>query len=287
MRNGFVVLLILTLTITSLIMVESASAQSIPKPSVPIFTVKFVNASYPVTTTNPYTGLSATTLSSNNSIQITIKNQPLSTLNNQICYNIQVKPHFTGNWTELYPIENWTSAYNRDGTFSFAEYINYNSPHQSTSSYTIVTFPVVATDIFSAPGYDIQMYFDGYQYTEGTYTAFLRAIPAGAQIDFQVEALIGHASQTWIIEHPFYPTIGGHFAPAVAYDVTSGWSNIQTTTIPETSTSTSPNPTSTPAVPEFYWLAVIPLVIGMFFVAVLLRHRKTTNCALLRLHSLC
>ena len=241
LNKGFSLLFVVILAVSSLIMVESAFAQSIPKPSVPEFTVKFVNASYPVTTTNPYTGLSETALASNNSIQITIKNQPIITLNNQIYYNIQGKPHFTGNWTELYPIENWTSAYNGDGTFAYAEYINYNSPRQSTSSYTIVTFPVVATDIFSASGYDIQMYFDGYQYTEGTYTAFLRAIPAGAQIDFQVEALIGHASQTWIIEHPFYPTIGGHFAPATTYDETSGWSNTLTVTIPSDSTS-SPQP---------------------------------------------
>ena len=210
----------------------------IPKPSVPEFTVKFVNASYPVTTTNPYTGLSETSLVVNNSIQITFKNQVPSNSNNQICYNIRVKPHFTSNWTEIYPIENRTSSYNGDCTFSYAEYVNYNSPRQSASSYSLVTFPVVPTDLYQATGYDIKRYFSGDQYTEGTYVTFLYSIPDGAQVDFQVEALVGHVSQSWVIEHPLYPTIGGHFAPAVANDGTSGWSNTKTVTVGESQTPT-------------------------------------------------
>ena len=68
----FSLLLFLILTASSLFIVESANAQSIPKLSVPEFTVKFVNASYGVTTTNPYTGANETQQISNNSIKITI-----------------------------------------------------------------------------------------------------------------------------------------------------------------------------------------------------------------------
>jgi hypothetical protein len=216
----------------------------IPKPSIPEFIVKFVNASYSVTTTNPYTGLSETKLTSNNSIEVTIKNQPFDYSNNQICYNIRAKPHFADNWTEIYPIRNMTSSYNGDGTFSYALYI-VDSPPQSKSSFTVITFPVVATELYGASGYDIQRYYSGPQYEEGRYFAFLSAIPAGGQVDFQVEALVGHDSQMWVIEHPFYPTIGGHSAPAVAYDESSEWSNTQTVTIGESQTPT-PSPTTTP-----------------------------------------
>jgi hypothetical protein len=39
----------------------------------------------------------------------------------------------------------------------------------------------------------------------------------------------------------------------------------------------SPSPTLTPAVPEFSLLAVIPLIVGLFVVAVVVKHRKTSN----------
>src|SRR3989304_6020755 len=91
-------LLFAMLAASSLIMVEFAFVQSTPKPSVPEFTVKFVNASYNVTTTNPYTGLDETRQTSNNSIEITINNQPFDYSNNQIYYNIRTKPHFADNW---------------------------------------------------------------------------------------------------------------------------------------------------------------------------------------------
>jgi hypothetical protein len=42
-------------------------------------------------------------------------------------------------------------------------------------------------------------------------------------------------------------------------------------------TSPTITPTSTPAVPELSSLAVIPLIFGVFSIAVILRHRKTVN----------
>jgi hypothetical protein len=247
MRKSFALLLVLILTVPSPIAVKLARA-SIPKPSVPEFTVKFVNASYSVTTTNPYTGLSETKLTSNNSIEVTIKNQPIGYPNYQIYFNVRIKPHFEGDWREIYPIENRTSSYNGDGTFSFALYIFRDSPTQSSSSYTIITFPVVPTELYSATGYDIQRYYSGTEGQEGRYFAFLSAIPAGGQVDFQVEALIGHASSMWVIDHPLAPTIGGHFSPAVAYDTTSDWSSTQTLTI-GTSSPDEENPTLPPTEP--------------------------------------
>jgi hypothetical protein len=39
----------------------------------------------------------------------------------------------------------------------------------------------------------------------------------------------------------------------------------------------NPTPTPTPTVPEFSWLAILPLFVALMFIAVILRHRKTTK----------
>lgn len=242
-------LLVVILTASSLTMVESANAQSIPKPSVPEFTVEFVNASYSVTTTNPYTGANETQQISNNSIKITINNQPFDNSNNQIYYNVRAKPHFTENWTEIYPIQNRTSSYNEDGTFSYVQYINADSSSRSSSSYTTIAFAVVATEYYSESGYDIQRYYAGEPGQEGRYFAFLHGIPDNAQIDFQVEALLGHGSQKYVNDHPLAPYPIGHYELAIAFDTASGWSNAQTITIGEISSptlSSSPTPSQEP-----------------------------------------
>lgn len=244
--GGFLVALVVCGAVLSCL--GSVQAES-TKPSVPQFTVRFVNASYPVTTTNPYTGLSETTLKSNNSLEVTIKNQPSGGSNSLLYYNIRVKPHFDDAWTEVFSVQNWTSKYNADGTFSYANYINLDAPVQSASDYTTVSFAVVETTLYGATGYDLERYFSGAD-GQGDTFAFIYAIPAGGQLDVQVEALAGRASQKWIIEHPFFPTIGGHSEDAVAYDATSGWSSTQTITIgdnPNPLPSQSPTSTSSPS----------------------------------------
>jgi hypothetical protein len=270
--KSFALILILIMAISSLIIVESAFVQSIPKPSVPQFTVKFVNASYSITTTNPYTGANETKQIINNSIEITINNQFFDNSNNQIYYNIRTKPHFAENWTEVYPIQNRTSSYNGAGTFSYAWYIDDSSP-QSKSSYTIITFPVVATEYYSESGFDIQRYYSGDIGQEGRYFAFLHGIPANAQIDFQVEALVGQNSTYWYVQHPLFPQYGGFHEPAIAYETASGWSNTQTITIGEISAL----PTPTPTVPEFSWLVILPLFLSLLSIVVFFRKRKLSD----------
>jgi hypothetical protein len=256
-RKALALALMLALSFSALsgiVHFETVQAEfTIPKPPVPEFSVRFVNASYSVTTTNPYTGLSETTLQNNNSIEVTFKNQPFDYSNNQIYFNVRARPHFAGNWTEIYPIRNITSSYNGGGIFSYAEYINPDSPTQSNLSYTIITFTVVTSDIYSESGhyvgYDLQRYYSE-EDEPGDYFNFLSVIPFGGQVDFQVQALVGHKSQMWVIQHPFYPTIGGYFAPAVAYDKSSDWSNTQTITIGESQKST-PSSETTPTPPNF------------------------------------
>ena len=257
---------ILAISFTSLLIVKHADAQAIPAPSVPQFTVKFVNASYTVTTTNTYTGQSQTQLINNNSIEIMIENQPFDYSNNglnyEIHFNIRIKPHFsdTDNWTEVYPLENLTSSpANANGIFPYAWYVY--SPVQSNSTSTIIDFQVEPTDVYQTAGYDI-------------YGTPFSGIPIDSQLDFQVEALVGHNSTYWYIQPPFSLTVGGFSVPAVAYDSASGWSNTQTVTIGEMA-STSPTPT--PSVPEFPALAILTLLSASLLVAVVLVVRKRKN----------
>jgi len=205
-----ILILIMAISSTSVMMVKPANAQTIPNLTIPQFTIKFVNASYTVTTTNSYTGQNQTQLINNNSIEITIKNQPFDYSNNdltyQIYFNIRIKPHFsnTDNWTEVYPLENLTSSpANANGIFPFAWYVY--SPAQSNSTSTIIDFQVAPTDVYQANGYDI-------------YGTPFYGIPIDSQLDFQVEALVGHNSTYWYIQHPFTPTYGGFSVSAVAYD---------------------------------------------------------------------
>ena len=235
---------------------ESAfsSESGVPEPSVPEFTVQFVNASYEVTTKNPYTGLDETELISNNSIEITISNQLFDYSEYQLSYDVRIKPHFADNWTNLYPLRDLASSYNEDGTFSYSQYINEASP-QSDSSYTIITFPVVPTELYLASGYDVQRYYSG---DGGRFSAFLSAIPDGSKLDFQLKALVGHDSQIWVSTVWIAPQMGGRYEPAIEFDTASDWSETQTitlnestsTTIPETPEQTETEPTQQDTEPE-------------------------------------
>lgn len=247
-----------------------------------------MNASYTVTTTNSYTGQSQTQLINNNSIEIMIKNQPFDYSNNgltyQIYFNIRIKPHFsnTDNWTEVYPLENLTSSpANANGIFPSAWYVY--SPVQSNSTSTIIDFQVVPTDVYQATGYDI-------------YGTPFYGIPIDSQLDFQVEALVGHNSTYWYIQHPFTPTYGGFSVSAVAYDSASGWSNTQTINIdanaPTTTPNASPSQNSTTSKPDqsgnqpapktdFYGIAAILIsviaLLAVGTVLVLRKNRKTNT----------
>lgn len=100
--------------------------------------------------------------------------------------------------------------------------------------------------IYALNGNNASSHFDGYlEFSEGD------------AVDFIVQAEIGHLREI----------------------NKSGWSNTQTVTIPEASTSTSPSPNPTPTytVPEFSLLVVIPLIFGVFAIAMILRHKKTTS----------
>jgi hypothetical protein len=209
---------------SSLIAVKAASASTtMPKPSVPEFTVKFIDASYYTPTTysiDPYTGRNVTHPSyyvANKTIIVSIKNQPfVSTYdssggwNSSLFYNIRIKGHHAENWTNLYLVEDLSA--------------------KSNSEYTVFSY------VSEQPN------------CENTYILgdIAADFPVGAQVDFQVEAMNGYVHRVWSGN----ATNQLEMLPYVFSGEESGWSDTQTVTI-NTNDATalytgSPSPTSTP-----------------------------------------
>ena len=189
-------------------------------PSVPEFTVAYVDHSYDVpvtywTTTDPYTGVQVTHSSGgehvdNRTIDVTIKNQPFTpyknpSTSNQIVnmyYNIRSKGHF----------EDWNSANSGHGQSGL---------QASTSATTAVSFNI------------------GYW-----------NVPQGGQIDFQVQSVLSYVNSTYS---------GSCFTGSQTIVVgQSGWSDTETLTIgnPTPSSPTlqpitpnQPSPTFNPYLP--------------------------------------
>jgi hypothetical protein len=206
-------ILIVLLVASSLIMIKSAYAQAIKKPSIPEFTAKYVDRSYDIPPTygvDQYTGKTIITKPGehidNRTVEITIKNQPFTTFTdtngNSICmfYNVRFKGPFGQNWTEMFGVQ-------RTVWYSFSN-------------------PV---DNF---GYMIQTYSSQYTIVEITNP------PAQGQMDIQVKALEGYTNRTTVQGHIFMAQVAYTF-----FGEESEWSNTQTVTIDGASTST-PNPTS-------------------------------------------
>ena len=208
MRKCAMLMLITCLVASSLmaLTVTSTTAQAGYKPSVPQFTVKLVDSSYdvpPIYTTDPYTGEPTTKPGyriENNTIEITIKNQPFTpyTDTNGITYYLYYTVQSKGRFGEDW--QNWGST------------VQIKNPYGGgfVSSPEYLQGSIVSG---SANGYT-----------------------NGAQVDFRVEAIIGH----------YVPDSPDHMFPQYWFevDVSSGWSNVQTITI-TSETSSSPSQTTT------------------------------------------
>jgi hypothetical protein len=191
-----------------------------------------------ISTIDPYTGNNVTTRVGynvqNTSIELIIKNQPLTPYKNS-----------NGTTVSLYYIVDWKGPYENDWRTSLPHY------PASDSAYTVLTF-----------GINIPEYanYDGEK---------LGNFPIESQLDFQLEALIGYYTEITV---PLFPNDDSSLLTTkdIFHGETSNLSDTQTVTIPETS-SISP----TPAVPEFSWLAILPLCVSVAFVAVYLKNRRT------------
>jgi hypothetical protein len=247
--SALILTLIVAMSCLTLLTVKPVNAQTIPKPSVPEFSLKYVKASY--IKVDQYTGASKEV--DNSTIEVTIKNQPFSpqfytsaNTNTSLFYNIQVKGHYADNWTEVY------NSYNYSYPLGTTVYTFYDYPVQSNSEYTTLSLPA--------------------------------NYPANSKVDFRLQAII--ANETEILIPNFLPDNGQRYHPPSDYTqevvwttvFPSDWSNIETLNLADGSVSTTSSaPTSTPTVPEFPALAIFPLFVIVLSVAVILRQRKTTN----------
>jgi hypothetical protein len=207
MHKCTVFLLITCLVVSCLIVhaVAPVSAQTGYKPSIPQFTVKLIDYSYdvpPSTTTaiDQYTGEKVTTTTpgyhvENKTIEITIKNQPFTPYadTNGITYYLYYTVQSKGRFGEDW--QNWGSTVQTKSPYGGGF-----TPSPEYSQGSIVSS--------SANGY-----------------------ANGAQVDFRVEAIIGH----YVPQNPDSIAVLYWFET----DVSSGWSSVQTITIPNTPSQTA------------------------------------------------
>jgi hypothetical protein len=242
----------------TLLTVKPVNAQTVPKPSIPEFTVQYVDRSYDVpitttTTTDPFTGKQVTTTNggqhvTKRTIDITIKNQPYSSVYQddhliQLYYVVRTKGHYA----------DWTPEANNG--YSFTRVL------ASSSGDTIVTLVIGSNNDIIMGDADVIIHDNGEE-------------------DFQVGAEAGY----------LYDYYGGHIMPIgidFASFAESGWSNIKTLNMtdgsivitPFTNTTVSPSPTvtptltetPTPSVPELSYLVIAPLLVSALAVAVAFR----------------
>ncbi len=205
-RKTSAILSSLLFIIVLLFLPLNVSAASIYKPSTPEFTLEIVDNSYdvpPTYKTDEFTGKTVVDSPGyhvdNLQLQVTIKNQALkynaAEKGYHLYYNIRTKGHFGETWREHYPVyESYKSV---DYTnITYGQYISERAP-QSEGEYTVAALG-------------------------------LNDYAIDAQIDVQVQALIGHDSTKFYNEHPLAPYPIGGYKPAVAYDSESPWSNTQT-----------------------------------------------------------
>ena len=250
MSKTVVLILFALLVLYSLVMVGSIFAQSIPKPSIPEFTVALVDSSYDVPTTysiDPYTGENVTHTGyrvESRTIEIRIKNKPFTpfsitnesnTYTVQFYYNIRFKGHFDQEWRE---------AYNPN----INGYVGRDSGLETIISLQGEYSPT-----------------EGLKLTPDS-ARFYATFPPNAQVDFQMEAMIGY------IHH----VIAMPFSSDVFEGETSGWSETQTLTIEASQTpSPEPTPTSTPTStpapnPKEHNLLEMTILIALIVIATLL-----------------
>jgi hypothetical protein len=240
----FSIALILLLSLAMLKMPQQVRAEtSIPKPAVPEFTIELIDSSYdipPTSSVDHYTGQTVTQAGrhvESRTIKLSIKNQPFTPFQVEdengnswavdFQYNIRWKGHFEQDWHEIYIPTNGFAGANLE------------------SEYTVISFE---GEYSSSEG--LKLYYQG----------LIATFPPDAQVDFQVEAMIGYVHRD--------PSLLGW----IFTGETSGWSNTQTLTISESQTPTPspPNsPTPSPKSPqtEIVTIAAVVIIASVFSAA--------------------
>jgi hypothetical protein len=204
----------------------STGDSGIPKPSVPEYTLRYVDLSYDVPPTygiDQFTGETVITQEGyhvdNKSVAFKIKNQPFTSYNDSsgniigLYYNFRFKGHFGNEW----------------------QYYPFSDNGQGTRRYSAMFYVLIdQSPKLAASNSEYTDIFLGLPFLFGVQNP-----PVGSQVDFQVQVLIGHIDY---LGDGFYSYTGQK----------SDWSNTQTITVgesqtPTTSSSPSPPATSSPA----------------------------------------
>jgi hypothetical protein len=215
---------------------EPASTPSpIIRPTVPEFSIRFVDSSYDIPANTSVDPFTGKTVTN-----------PGQHINNQtitVTIKNQITLIFEGSYLH-YQIQ-MKGHYSQEWT-NISSFIQANP----NSEYSILTYAV-----------------DGNN-ASGQFDSYLNQIPSGGTADFRVQA------QLWVTSSNPYQM------PMSWMESQSDWSPTQTITLTDGATSSSissslpSSPTATPAVPELSWPVIVPLLLSVFSVAVVLRHRK-------------
>jgi hypothetical protein len=250
---ALILTIIIAMSCVTLLTAKPVNAQTV---AIPTFTISTFTGSYVTPTTystNPYTGAEVTHQGSTVTyfnITFTIQNPPFFTVQNppitssyfSYFYILQYKGHYTSQWTPLVEIGSDITIPASSGSQTVI--ILSGSPISNPITLSYVNAPFINADSGEI------------------------IVPFGGKVDFRLQAISSN----------------GAFIPKYSYPVQgniSAFSAVQTVTIPSNFTSistSSPTSTSTPAIPEFpSLLIIVPLVLSVFSVAVILRHRRTAK----------
>jgi hypothetical protein len=205
MRKTITVALIMIIATSGMLVLESSSAQSTPKPSAPEFTVSYVDYSYDVPPTYHIDEFTGRNVSNNNgyredrqSVLFKIKNQPFTAYNdssgNSInrYFNFRYRGHFGTEW-HYYPFSEGGGGTMRYGCLFFSFTDEDPKIPQSGSDYTEKSFTLAFLFGENKPS-------------------------IGSPVDFQVQAIVGHVDY---VGDGYYRFVG----------VQGDWSPIETLTI--------------------------------------------------------
>jgi|WetSurMetagenome_2_1015567.scaffolds.fasta_scaffold97460_2 hypothetical protein len=234
--KSITLLLILTVSISCLtLIIKPANAQTIPKPTIPQFSIKTTDHSYDIPPTygiDQFTGQNITIHEGAHyqwrTLDFTIVNQQVST-GYGLYYNIRFKGQYTNSWTELYHAGTYIS--------------------QQSGQYSTVPFHLSGSYPSSIIG-----------------DLYTLSIPAGATVDFQVQALAGTTTRG-----------GTQFGSGDKFTgQTSDWSSTQSTTIPTTTISPNPtqSPTPSPTIPEFPYIIIVTIIMAVMALTISVFKRK-------------
>ena len=223
---------------SSMLLIQSSSAQSTIKPDVPEFRIMLVNHSYDsaaVTSTDPFTRSTTTEPSVHYdwlTVDLAITNQNLPQQEQSegysyegLMFNIRYKGHFSGDWQNI----SWPNG-------QLEYYSGPYMPHKSGYKYTIFSLKLQGNVDFNTIESASNGALPSNDIPQGTI-----GLAINGTADFQVEALYGTS----------YKYMGVPLGKWVFDGQASGWSSTQSITVNEADAISGPiaNPTVTITTP--------------------------------------